>query len=389
MIIERDIYKKIKPYIESLEIIVVTGMRRTGKTTLLEYIYDRIKSSNKLFIDLENPLNQKYFEEEDFEKIKYNLEIKGLDLHKKAYLFLDEIQLIKNLPQIAKYLYDHYQIKFFLTGSSSYYLKNLFSESLSGRKYIFELFPLTFSEFIQMKGEKLTVPMKNIHISKSIFNTFSRLYDEYLEFGGFPGVVAKDNFTEKKLALDDIFSSYFQLEVIQLGDYRKTSTIRDLIILLMQRVGTKLDIAKISSELGVTRPTIYEYLNFLEGTYFIKLVYPYSKNKDVELRGTPKIYLCDSGLVNNSVKISEGSLFENGISQILRQKGEINYYQKKNGAEIDFILDKKIAYEVKIHASVQDFERLKRINQDLKLKKINLVSKNFSVVENVSYGFNL
>lgn len=389
MIIERDIYKKIKPHIESPEIIVVTGMRRTGKTTLLEYIYDKIKSSNKVIIDLENPLNQKYFEEEDFEKIKYNLEIKGLNFGKKAYLFLDEIQMMKNLPQIAKYLYDHYQIKFFLTGSSSYYLKNLFSESLSGRKYIFELFPLNFHEFLQLKDEKLTIPAKNKHIGKSIFDTFSRLYDEYLEFGGFPGVVAKDNFTEKKLTLDDIFSSYFQLEVIQPGDYRKTSVIRDLIILLMQRVGTKLDIAKISSELGVTRPTIYEYLNFLEGTYFIKLIYPYSKNKDVELRGTPKIYLCDSGLVNNSVKISEGSLFENGISQILRQRGEVNYYQKKNGAEIDFILDKKEAFEVKTHASIQDMKKLKKISKDLKLKKLHLISKNFSSVKNVTYGFNL
>ena len=155
MIIQRNLYQKIEPYLDSPEAIVVTGMRRTGKTTLMQFIYDKIQSGNKLILDLENPLNQRYFEEEDFEKIKFNLEILGLNFAKKAYLFLDEVQLIKNLPQAVKYLSDHYKVKFFLTGSSSFYLKNLFSESLVGRKYVFELFPLDFREFLLLKGKKI------------------------------------------------------------------------------------------------------------------------------------------------------------------------------------------------------------------------------------------
>ena len=67
MVIEREIYSKIKPVIKSAEAIIITGMRRTGKTTLLRFIWDTVKSENKLFLDLENPANQKYFEEKNYE----------------------------------------------------------------------------------------------------------------------------------------------------------------------------------------------------------------------------------------------------------------------------------------------------------------------------------
>ena len=386
MIIGREVYHKIKPYIHSPEAIVITGMRRSGKTTLIKYVYDQIDSKNKLFVDLENPLNQKYFEEENYEKIKFNFELLGLNFSKQGYLFLDEIQFIKNLPSVVKYLFDHYRIKFFLTGSSSFYLKNLFSESLAGRKYIFELFPFNFKEFLTLKNEKISLPTPCRKISHSIFNTFAKLYEEYLLFGGFPGVINKPSIEEKKMALSDIFSSYFQLEVIQLGDYRKVSAVRDLILLLMQRAGSKLDIQKLSLELKISRPTIYEYLSFLEGTYFIKLIKPYSRSRDVEIRGGEKVYICDSGILNNLARVSEGSLFENNIFQNLRTKGEVNYYQK-GASEIDFILNKKQAFEVKITPTNQDLDKLRKITKDLRLKKFNLVGKNFSDLENVIYGF--
>ena len=74
MIIERDIYKSIAPVLQSPEAIVITGMRRVGKTTLLNYIYEQIPSQNKLYLDLENPRNQLYFQEVDYNAVKKNLE---------------------------------------------------------------------------------------------------------------------------------------------------------------------------------------------------------------------------------------------------------------------------------------------------------------------------
>lgn len=389
MLIERLLYKQIKPYFQSLEAIVITGMRRTGKTSLLQFIYQHLPFANKLFLDLENPLNHKYFEETNYEKIKSDLEILGLKFDQRPYLFLDEIQLVKNLPSVVKYLIDHYKVKCFLTGSASFYLKNLFSESLSGRKYLFELFPLTFREFLLFKKSKIVLPKNSKSITQPVFETLSNFYDEYILFGGFPEVVLKKNIEEKKKSLENIFSSFFQSEVLRLGDFKKNKVVRDLMMLLISRIGSKLDIQRLSQELGVSRPTIYEYLAFLEGTYFIHLIRPFSKNRDVELRKIPKIYLCDSGLANYFAKLQEGVLFENNIFQNLRTKGEINYYQRKSGLEIDFILNKNKAFEIKINPRESDFKKLRRLSRELGLKEFRIISKNYSQLENIDYSFML
>lgn len=390
MIIERDIYVRIKPFIGSAEAIVITGMRRVGKTTLLRYIMEKIESKNKIYIDLENPANRKYFEENNYGKIADSLRFLGMSFKARGYVFLDEIQLVKNIPSVVKYLHDHHDIKFFLSGSSSFYLKNLFSESLAGRKYVFELFPLTFGEFLDMKntGLELSV-LKGGAISSAVFEEISRHYREYLLLGGFPGVVLKESIQEKKAMLEEIFSSYFQLEVIQLGDFRKVNVIRDLMLLLLERTGSKLDIQKLSRELQVSRETINNYIAFLESTYFIFLVRPFSRNRDSEIRSAPKFYLCDTGLINQFARVSEGALFENAIFSALKNKGEVNYFQKKSGVEIDFILNKKLAYEVKLKAYEQDMKKLAILAGELKLKGYKIISQKYSELKNVEYGFNL
>lgn len=389
MIIEREIYSKIKPVIASPEAIIITGMRRVGKTTLLHYLSDNIKSENKIFLDLENPINQKYFEEKNYEKILDTFKFLGLKTKEKGYVFLDEIQFVRNIPSVIKYLIDHYKIKFFLSGSASFYLKNLFSESLAGRKYIFELFPLSFREFLALKNVKIVVPEEKKIISRPIFEEINRYYDEYLFYGGFPGVAQKESIEEKKMALQEIFSSYFQLEVAQLGDFRKINIIRDLMFLLMERIGSKIDVQKLSRELGISRDTIVNYLSFLENTYFIRIIRPFSRSRDIEIRHIPKFYLCDTGLINQFARVSEGSLFENAIFLALKERGMVNYYQRKSGAEIDFILNKKEAYEVKISANETDLRKLSNLSKDLKLKKHRIICRKYSDLERVAYGFML
>ena len=391
MLIERDLFLKIKPYLAASGAVVITGMRRVGKTTMLRQIMEEIKSENKVFLDMENPANRKYFEEDNYEKILNNLIFLGLDSGKRGYVFLDEIQFVKNIPSVVKYLSDHYKIKFFLSGSSSFYLKNLFSESLAGRKYIFELFPLNFQEFLRIKGAKINTKAvkEETSLSIAVFENISRYYDEYLLYGGFPAIAQIESIQEKKKALEDIFSSYFQLEIIQIGDFRKVNVVRDLMLLLMERTGAKIAIQKISRELGVSRETISNYIAFLESTYFISLVRPFSRNRDTEIRSMPKFYLCDTGLANHFSRISEGALFENAVFNALRERGEVNYYQKKSGVEIDFIIDKKYAYEVKIKAYEQDIKKLAALSKELKLKDYRIISRKYNPLEHVRYGFML
>ena len=94
-----------------------------------------------------------------------------------------------------------------------------------------------------------------------------------------------------------------------LSGFRNNAVARDLMLLLTARIGSKVDIQKLSSELGVSRITVSSYLSFLEGTYFISLISPYSRGKDTEIRGAKKVYLCDSGLANVLTKTALGHIF--------------------------------------------------------------------------------
>ncbi|MFQ5864745.1 MAG: ATP-binding protein, partial [bacterium] len=299
--------EKIEPHFAAREIIVITGMRRVGKTTLMQIIYDEIESDNKVFLDIENILEQKVFEEVDYNNIWANLQTYGIVKNEKAYIFLDEIQAMPQIVKAIKYLYDHYDVKFFLTGSSSFYLKNLFPESLAGRKMVFELFPLTFEEFLWFKGVERKAHHSLIEKEKNrnaiSYEKTKKLFEEYLTFGGFPQVVLADGEAQKKLYLKDIFTSYFEMDVRRLADFRQLSAFRDMLLLLMQRVGSKLEISKLASEIGISRETVYSYLSFLQGTYFIFLIPPFSRNVDREVSGTKKVYFCDNGIINLFGKI--------------------------------------------------------------------------------------
>ncbi|HZV48041.1 MAG TPA: DUF4143 domain-containing protein [Thermodesulfovibrionales bacterium] len=138
----------------------------------------------------------------------------------------------------------------------------------------------------------------------------------------------------------------------------------------------------------MSRPTLYDYLAFLEGTYFIKTIRPFSKGRSTEVRKMPKVYMCDTGLANNFARLDEGHLFENSVFQNLRIRGALNYYQRKSGVEIDFVLDKKYAYEVKINPRESDFRRLKELSVELGLKS-SIISRNYCNIKGVVYGFML
>lgn len=381
MIYQRKIFEKIKKQIAEKEIVVLTGMRRVGKTTILRMLFDEIKSKNKAFLDIENPIEQKIFEEDDFNNIWANLKPYGVYGNEKAYLFLDEIQAKPDIVRAIKYLQDHFDVKFFLTGSSSFYLKNLFPESLSGRKAIFELFPLDFEEFLIFKEVKKefynSFAQKASKKNKIRYEKLKKLYDEYLEFGGFPQVVLAGNREQKRNHLNDIFKSYFEKDVRALADFREINIFRDLLLLLLQRVGSRLDISKLASEVSVSRATVYSYLSFLKNTYMIDLVPLFSKSIDREVAGQKKVYICDNGFLSQFGRVLKGALLENAVYLNLKQRNRVAYYQKRQASEIDFILNGKIALEVKERGVERDYAKLSRVSKGLGLKERYVVSGNF------------
>lgn len=381
MIYPRKIQKELEKCIATPEIVVLTGMRRVGKTTLYKAIFDRIENQNKIFLDLENPIVQKVFEETDYDNIAVNLKEYGIAPDKKAYIFLDEIQAMPEIVKIIKYLYDHFRFKFFLTGSSSYYLKNLFPESLAGRKFVFQLRPLDFEEFLIFKEIKreahASFSEKDKNKNRIRYEKLKSLFEEYLKFGGFPQVVSEIDNSLKPRHLEDIFKSYFEKDVQGLAKFREIQLFRDLLLLLMARTGSKLDIARIASELGTSRETVYSYLSFLQDTFFISLVYPFTSSRDKLVSKAKKVYFCDTGLIGGLAKIPEGPLFENSVYNNLQPLGKVCYYQKASGREIDFVLNAQIGLEVKRKGIPSDLKKLESASLKLGLKEHYVISKEF------------
>lgn len=392
MFYPRTILPQLENELKTEQVVVITGMRQVGKTTLLKNLFGQIGSDNKAFLDFENPLHRKVFEEEDYENIWNNLQEFNINKEGKAFIFIDEIQNLPKASSAIKYLYDHWKVKFFLTGSSSFYLKNLFPESLAGRKLIYEVYPLTFAEFLTFKKVRrekiLDFKEKAEQKNKIRYEKLSKFFLEYVQYGGFPRVVLEMKRERKNQILEEIFKSYFEQDVKTLADFKNLSRLRDLILLLIPRVGSKLDISKLANDLDVSRETVYSYLSFLEKTYFIQLLAQFSKSIDRQAAGSKKVYLCDSGLANLLGQPSEGQQLENSVFQALRPHHKFNYYQK-NSKEIDFIVDDKIGLEVKKSVSARDIQNLQKRSERLSLEEKYIISQNWSGREEVILAVDL
>ncbi len=374
---QREIFPLLKSHLSQKQVTVITGMRRVGKSTALRYLMSQVPHTNKRYLDCERIEIRMLLNRPDYESIADELQVGGLDFSSPCVVALDEIQLVENLPSVVKYLYDTYGIKFIVTGSSSYYIKNRFSESLSGRKRIFEMFPLSFVEFLRFKKSAVNQPEKYTWkpFQLAWYNRCKNWYTEYLRFGGFPEVVLANNASDKEELLKDIINSYIELDIKLLADYSASEELYKLVKLLAARAGNKVDYTKLASVAGMNRQKIASYVQLLEHTYLIYLIRPFTTNIDKEISQQPKIYFSDTGLLQTMAgsQISSGQLFENAIAAQLKPLGPLSYYQKKTGQEIDFIFNLDTAIEVKETPTNHDLTVLEQRASAIDFKKVFLV----------------
>jgi predicted AAA+ superfamily ATPase len=211
---------------------------------------------------------------------------------------------------------------------------------LAGRKKIFEMYPLDFEEFLTFKNQntKLIQKEKWNTFLPTYYQLYKSLYEEYIQFGGFPEVVLADTAQEKTDYLKDVLNAHIELDIKLLGDLNSSDSLYKLIFLLANRVGSKIDYSKIGSLLGINRVKVKEYILLLEHTFLIKNIKPFTKGIDKEISKQEKVYFTDTGLLQICGQQSSGAIFENAIATQLSQIGEVNYYEKSSGTEIDFIL---------------------------------------------------
>ena len=374
----RLLFPDLKETLADNRAVVITGMRRVGKTTSLHWLLDQVASSNKIYLDLERLDQRAVFQESNYDLVVNFLRNRGLDSNQPMTVALDEIQYVPNLPSVVKYLADNYQIKFLLTGSSSFYLKNYFTESLAGRKVVFELFPLTFGEFLSFRAVtyQRRERFADMHFDPYEFERLKNHYEDYLLYGGLPSVVLEERPSARKDILNDIFSSYINIDVRTLADFQKIGELQQLLRVLALRIGNKVDQTKLASVVGISRPTLAQYLEFLEKTYVIARIPAFAGGDKPAALGK-KLYFCDNGIASILAQVSEGALFENAIYNQLRRYGNLAYIAKGSEYEIDFVVQEKkpVALEVKYHPTLSDSEKLNRIAEKHGIQQSWVVGK--------------
>ena len=215
---KRFLFHKLSKYLEHKNALVITGMRQVGKTTLMKQVFNEV-SHPKLWFDFDNPLDLLHFENINYDAIYETLRKEASSADRRLFIFIDEIQNYPEITKIIKYHIDKYKVKYIVTGSSNFYLKNLFPESLSGRKFLFILHPLSFKEYLYFYG-KIKNPVFEFDIgslkpnnSLIEYKKYDSEYAEFLEYGGFPEVVVTNDRNTKTLILKNIFTSFFEKDI--------------------------------------------------------------------------------------------------------------------------------------------------------------------------------
>jgi len=136
-------------------------------------------------------------------------------------------------------------------------------------------------------------------------------------------------------------------------------------------------VTKLASELGVDRVKIYRFLEFLQGMFFIRLLPRFSHSVDRAVAGGKKVYFTDTGILNSIGAVNDAQLFENAVLNQLCEYGKVSFYNKRNTAEIDAILDNKIAFEIKLNGVQRDLEKLSKLSNSLEINQSYVISKNY------------
>lgn len=356
MYIKRKIYDVLLENLDNNKIIILTGARQVGKTSLMKKLLESVKNGqNTAFIDMD--LVSNLDKTESLDKFLDFLILNGYSKEKeKFYVFVDEFQKAENLANLFKNIYDHYEnIKIIASGSSSLSIKKNIKESLAGRKFIFEIYPLDFEEFLFFKQDQKALDyfnnMPKIKSSEAeLPSKLSKYLFEFLTFGGYPEVALNSDIETKKSLLASVFDLYIEKDIMVFSDIENIPAFKKIIEILAINNGQLINYNRIAQEVGIHNKTVRSYLALIEDTYIIKKIRPFYFNKNKELNKVPKFYFLDIGVRNYFLnnfselekRVDKGQIWETYILQelIKNNLSRIKFWRTKNGMEVDFVIEK-------------------------------------------------
>ena len=316
--IQRNISEAILEASPFYQVIVISGPRQTGKTTLARRIFPEFHYHN-----LEDPLIRDIVEENPRDFI-----MKG-----PQGMIIDEIQRLPSLFSYIQVCVDQNPgRKFVITGSSDFALMEKITQSLAGRASLFTLLPFSFKE--------LSEYVKETETNSLMFNGF------------YPGVIAKGIFP--KIFYPNYISTYVERDARQINSIDNLDLFRLFLRIIAGRTGTEFNANSLSSDIGVSAPTIRKWLGILKTSYIAFTLTPYQANLEKRLTKTPKVYFYDTGLLCSLLGIHEpsqlavhplrGAVFENlAVTEILKEKYnriqnfDLYFYRENGSREVDLL----------------------------------------------------
>jgi uncharacterized protein len=339
-------------FVKYKQVLILLGSRQTGKTTLVKKIFPEWD-----YLLVDNEPIKRILETYDIEAYKTIIK------KDSSRIIIDEIHQLSDPGRAVKIIYDQMEnVKIAITGSSSFHIKNKTGESLAGRKIDYNIYPLTFSEYLQQKGIEKKL---NFNILDSItdggkehgkkrFYKFDieNILSNVLIYGQYPHIINNPN--DEKYLLNFVDSLIFK-DILELNLIENKKLAADLLKLLAFQIGNLINYSELSISLKADQRTIKRYLEIFEQSYIIFRLFPYSKNKRDEISKAAKIYFFDTGVRNALIgdftgletRIDKGALFENFIvSELVKQNSysdknfKLYYWRLKQGSEVDVVLEK-------------------------------------------------
>ena len=359
-----DIFYSLVTNTDLKRAVILMGPRRVGKTVMIYHTIARllaegVPQQNIIYISVETPIYNKIYLEQLFNLSKQTLG-KSEDDHEQFFVFFDEIQYLKDWEINLKSLVDTYKnVKFVASGSAAAELKRRSNESGAGRFTDFNLPPLTFYEYIHLKGyEKLMIPRKMQWKGDEIdcFGTIdidklNKLFIDYINYGGYPEVVFSDKIRENpgQFIRHDIIDKVLLRDLPSLYGISDVQELNSLFTMIAYHSGVQFSYEKLSKESGIQKDTLKKYINYLEAAFLIKVVKRTDETAKSYQRETQfKIYLTNPSLrcalfeplSEQSPEI--GDMVETAIyaQWFPRQNAELRYANWRQGrqqGEVDLV----------------------------------------------------
>lgn len=380
MLYPREIIPGIKKVLGRGEFIILSGPRQSGKTSLLILLKDFLDKKGEpcAYLNLENPEYLKLLNKHPFNIFELVPEKKS-----RQNIFIDEIQYLDDPTNFLKLLYDEKsdKLKIIASGSSAFYIDRKFKDSLAGRKFIFEIYPLSFEEFLIFNRQDDLLEQRRRKLSAYYRKRLLGLWERYLVYGGYPKVALGENDEIRKIILEEIGASYIKKDIAEAG-IKSAEKYFSLMRILASRTGGLLNSQELAGTLGVVHKTIEEYLYVMSKSYHAAFIRPFFRNLRKELTRMPKVYFYDLGLRNfflNSYqkiegRLDKGAYLENIVfKECLRQAGsadKIKFWRTQDKKEVDFVVGEE-AFEVKFspaQARKGKYDMFQRLYPDIKLK---------------------